>query len=337
MSRLTLPRFDQSLGTGPSLSTGSRVDLLRWLRDYTYAFAALLALVLLCLTLIFEKGSFGLTDQLASFAPLAIAAMASAPAILSGAFDFTTSPLLFFGNGVFVVWLYGHGLGGWYSVPIVLALTTAVGLGQGLLVLVLRAQTVVVTLSLYFIFIGVDYDVVPQPVPVGPSWVKDLAGNIGPIPGPLIMILAPLVIWTALRVFPIFDMMYAVGSNEATAFSAGVRISTVQIFAYGVGGLFAGIGGLAYTAVTGTADSTNVTSYTLIAIAAVVLGGNSLWGGRGTLIGPLLGAASIFLLEDVLTDLNVNPSWLQVTYGLLLVVAVLLSGLLTVRRKGGPA
>lgn len=333
MSQPTLPVTEQVLLVGDK--SDRLLNMRIWLREHPYAFAGFLALALFVVNLGLEQGGFQATDQLANFAPFAIAAMASAPAILSGAFDFTTSPLMFFANGVFVVWLYAHGIRSWDSVVLLLLISAAFGLAQGLLVLVLRAQTVVVTLSLYFILNGVDLHVVPAPVPLGPSWIHHLAGHVGPVPGAVFTIAAPLVIWGALRALPIFNTMYAVGSNQPTAFSAGVRVSAVQIFSYGLGGLFAGIGAIAYTANTGTADATNVTSYTLIAISAVVLGGNSLWGGRGTLIGPLLGAASIFLLQDVLTDMNVNPSWLQVMYGLLLIAAVFLGGALTLVRKRG--
>ncbi len=67
-------------------------------------------------------------------------------------------------------------------------------------------------------------------------------------------------------------------------------------------------------------------TYTLLAIAAVALGGTSLWGGRGGLFGAVLGAASIYLLQNLLTTLGVNPSWLQVVYGGMLVLAVVLVG-----------
>jgi ribose transport system permease protein len=80
-------------------------------------------------------------------------------------------------------------------------------------------------------------------------------------------------------------------------------------------------------AITLSANADLATSYTLVAIAAVALGGTSLWGGRGGLVGPLLGAASIYLLQDLITTFDIGPSWLQVMYGGALVVAVMMSGL----------
>jgi ribose transport system permease protein len=147
------------------------------------------------------------------------------------------------------------------------------------------------------------------------------------IPGALFTIGFPLLIWFILGALPYRQMLYAVGSNDATAFVSGVNIAGVRVAAYALGGVFAAVGGLALVAITLSASADLASSYTLIAIASVALGGTSLWGGRGGLVGPLLGAASIYVLQDLLTTLEINTSWLQVVYGGALVVAVMLSGL----------
>ena len=117
------------------------------------------------------------------------------------------------------------------------------------------------------------------------------------------------------------------GSNDAAAFSAGVNVARVRVIAFSLGGMFAAIGGLAVLGLVASVNATYAPTYTLIGIAAVALGGTSLWGGRGGMIGAILGAASIWLLENLLTILQVNQSWLQVLYGMLLVFAVVLSGI----------
>ncbi len=80
-------------------------------------------------------------------------------------------------------------------------------------------------------------------------------------------------------------------------------------------------------ALTSRANPSLSSTYTLLAIAAVALGGTSLWGGRGGLFGPVLGAAAIYLLGNLLTSMQVDPSYLQVMYGGMLIVAVVLGGL----------
>jgi ribose transport system permease protein len=327
---------------GPPLEGASRrarvgETLLYLARTYSFAFSLVLTVALLVANLVRETGSFGWTGQLAFCAPLAIAAVASTPAIISGGggFDLSISPLMITISAVFIVYLAPHELGGAVAVPIMLAIGLAVGLINGLVIVLLRVQPIVATLAMYFILIGVSLRILPSPASVSQTWMTHLAGSVGPIPGALFTICAPLVIWFALSRLPYLRQLYAVGSNDATAFSAGVNVGAVRVCAYALGGLFAGIGAIAVIAVGSSASASLATTYTLPAIASVALGGTSLAGGRGGLIGSVLGAASLYLLGTLLITLQVDPAWLQVVYGVMLVIAVVLVGLSdrTQRRK----
>ncbi len=301
---------------------------LRLLRRYSFGFALVLTVVLLISNLT-QTPNFGWSAQLGQFAPLAIAAMASTPAIISGGggFDISISPLMILTSAVFVVWLAPNGLGGAVAIPVLLALGTAVGTVNGLLIIGLRIPPVVVTLSMYFMLIGVNLRIVPSPVTVQSTWLTQLAGNVGPVPGALFTITFPLAIWFGLGRIPYRRMLYAVGSNDATAFSAGVNVAVVRVAAYALGGCIAAFAGIAVIAVSSSASGSLSATYTLQAIAAVAMGGTSLWGGRGGLIGSVCGAASIYLLGNLLVSLQVSPSWLQVVYGALLLFAVVLVSL----------
>jgi ribose transport system permease protein len=308
---------------------------MRLLNRYSFGFALLLTLALLAATLI-RDSNFGWSDQLANFAPFALAAMASTPAIISGGggFDLSISPLMFLCGEVFIVWLAPHGVGGAEAVPIVLAVGLAIGMLNGLLIILLRVPPVVATLSMYFVLIGVDLRVAPNPKYLSFNWVSHLAGSVWHIPGALFTLGAPIAVWVLLGCTPYRRTLYAVGSNDATAFASGVNVALVRVIAYALGGVFAAVGGLALIALTRSANPSLSSTYTLLAIAAVALGGTSLWGGRGGLIGPVLGAASIYLLGNLLITLQVDPSYLQVMYGGMLIFAVILSG---VAAKGNVA
>jgi ribose transport system permease protein len=305
-----------------------RFDVRRALRTYSFIFSAVLAGALLVATLLTEQGGFGLTNQLADAAPLTIAALASAPAIIGGGFDLSISPLIFFVNAVYVVWLAPHGLGGAISIPIVLALAIATSTLSGIITVTLRIPAIVVTLAMFFALQGVDLLIAPNPVSMTQQngWITHLAGSVGPLPGGAIMIGLPLVIWFALRYVPFRRLLYAVGSNDATAFSSGVNVGGVRVASYALGGLFAGFAGLSLTALTLSTDASQSTEYTLVAIAAVVLGGTSLAGGRGGLVGVLFGAFSIYLLQNLLATLQVNSAYLQILYGGILILAVVIQG-----------
>jgi ribose transport system permease protein len=299
-------------------------------QHHSYAFSVVLTIAVLIATLIQDSGNFGLSDQLAIAAPMVLAAVASAPTIIGGGFDLSISPLLVFTNCVYVVWLAPHGLGGVEAVPIVLGVGLIAGLITGLTISVLRVQPVVVTLAMYFALQGVNLLLAPNPASLGNGdrWIYHLAGKIGPFPGALLTIGVPLLIWYGLKRVPFRGLLYAVGSNDATAFSSGVNVTAVRVASYGLGGLFAGFGGLALTALVHSSNASTSTQYALTAIAAVVLGGTSLAGGRGGLLGVVFGAFTIYLLQNLLSNLQVNPAWLQVVYGAILIVAVVIQGAL---------
>jgi ribose transport system permease protein len=317
-------------------SATARQNVQRAVRTYSWGFAALLTIAMLAANIATEHGGFGVSDQLANVAPLAIAAIASAPSIIGGGFDLSISPLIVLTNCVFIVYLAPHGLGGAVAVPIMLGIGLAVGLLNGLLIIGLRVQPIVVTLAMYFSLQGVDLLIAPNPVSVNSTgWLEHLAGSIGSVPGGLLSIGIPMLIWFGLRFVPFRRLLYAVGSNDATAFSSGVNVNVIRVASYALGGLFAGFGGLALTGLVNSADASNATEYTLVAIAAIVLGGTSLAGGRGGLVGPLFGAFSIYLIQNLLATFAINSAYLQIVYGGILIVAVVLGGAASGETGGG--
>ncbi len=319
-----------AVGNEPVTARVTKQRLTHLAQHNSWGFAALLMVAVLVATLIKDSGNFGVSDQLAIAAPMILAAMASAPSIIGRGFDLSISPLLVFCGAVYVVWLAPHGLGGAIAVPIVLGVGMLAGLVTGLIITLLRIQPVVVTLGMYFALQGVDLLMAPNPKSLGEGdrWIYHLAGDVGPIPGAVFTIGVPLLIWYGLKRIPFRGLLYAVGSNDATAFSSGVNVTAVRVGSYALGGLFAGFGGLALTALVRSTNASTSTQYALIAIAAVVLGGTSLAGGRGGLIGVAFGAFTIYLFQNLLSSFEVNPAWLQIVYGAILIIAVVIQGAL---------
>ena len=106
----------------------------------------------------------------------------------------------------------------------------------------------------------------------------------------------------------------------------------MRIVAYALGGLFAAFAGIALVAATQSADASQSIQYTLPALAAVAIGGTSLLGGRGSLTGSIAGAAIMYLIQTLLDSLAVSDLWLQLVYGALLIVAIVLSSTLAAPR-----
>jgi ribose transport system permease protein len=304
------------------------------LRMWPWGFALVLALALLVAN-IAARSSFAALSSwpatLADFAPFAIAAMATTPAVLSGggSIDISIGPLLNLVCIVVVGVLIPHGLGSvWIAVPVALGIGLLVGFLNGVLVGVFRYQAVLSTLCALFILGGIGLAAQPQPASGTTGWLSALADKVGPIPGGLILILVPVAVWAVIGRTAFRRTLYSVGGDDVAAYSAGVNVTAVRVIAFTLGGLFAAVGGIALAAATQTGDPGQATQYTLPAIAAVAIGGTSLLGGRGSLVGSIAGAAIMFLIQTLLDSLGVSSNWLQLVYGAILLFAVVLSSAL---------
>lgn len=299
-------------------------------RQRPAGFAAVLVVILIIVNIIVQPdfASWGqIAPTLGTMAPFAVAGMASTPAFLSGGggIDLSTAPLIGFINILLVTKLFGTAFGSpFLAVPILLAIGAVIGAINGVMIARLRIPPVIATLGTYFVLSGVDLDLVPNPVSASPNWTDHLAGSIGPVPGAILTIGAPLLLWAGLRRTAFVQSLLSVGDHDATAFSAGIDVNSVRICAYALGGLIAAIGGIALTGLVQSADSQTFGNYLLVALAAVALGGANLSGGRGGLWPSVLGAGSIFLLENLLTDLHASAYFIQVAYGAVLFIAVIL-------------
>lgn len=292
-------------------------------------FAVVLLVVLLAINLIlspgrFQPGSWGALVGLA--APLIGAAIASTPVILAGrgGIDISVGPLMGFFNAIVIQVLFlKAGISSpLLLVPAALLIGALVGAANGFLATIVRIQPIVATLGTYLILTGVTLTILPAPIGPAPAWLKALSGPLSMLPLALMFIA-----WWLVRRMPYYDQLMAVGSDDRAAYTAGVDVTRVRFIAYVMTGILGGCAGLMLTALIGSADPNIGPTYTLIAIAAVALGGVSLAGGRGGVAGAAIGAIDIFLLQSVLTTFNVSTFVLQIAYGAILVLAVMLTAL----------
>ncbi len=151
-------------------------------------------------------------------------------------------------------------------------------------------------------------------------------GNLFDIPFPIIlMALSFAVIWIILERTKYGRHVYAVGGNIKASRAAGVKISSVLISVYAISGLLAAIGGIILASRLGTAEPTAGSGYELDAIAAVVLGGTSLFGGEGWVVGTIIGGYIIAVLNNGMTIMNISAYYQEVVKGLVILLAVMLT------------
>jgi len=203
-------------------------------------------------------------------------------------------------------------------------------------VIVGRLQPIVTTIATGAIYYGAALAL--RPVPGGDvdaSLADALTGQLpGGIPSSLLLLLALVVlVWWPFRLSVTGRAAYAVGSSEVAAYMSGVPIRRAKFVAYTLSGVLAAVAGLFLTCVTysGEASSANGGTYTLYSIAAVVLGGVSLFGGSGSAIGAIFGALMFRTIGDLLFVFNVEPLWQPLFQGVVLMAAVGLGSLRLLR------
>lgn len=145
------------------------------------------------------------------------------------------------------------------------------------------------------------------------------------IPVPAItMLLTFIVLWVLLHKTPFGRRTYAIGGNEKAALISGIKVQRVKIMIYSLAGFMSALAGAILTSRLNSAQPTAGTSYELDAIAAVVLGGTSLSGGRGRIVGTLIGVLIIGVLNNGMNLLGVSSFYQSVVKGIVILIAVLL-------------
>ena len=222
----------------------------------------------------------------------------------------------------------------------VLGAGLACGALNGALVIYGRLQPIVVTIATGAVYFGLALQLRPSP---GGDVNGDLADAVtgqlgGGVPASVATLVGVmLLVWAPFRRSVLGRSVYAVGSSEASAYMSGVPVRRAKLAAFTLAGLFAAMGGLMLTFITysGEASATNASTYTLNSIAAVVIGGVSLFGGSGSAVGAVFGAFIFRTINDLLFVFDLDPLWQPLFLGLVLLVAVSLGSvrLLRVRNR----
>ncbi len=218
-----------------------------------------------------------------------------------------------------------------------LAVATAIGAITGWIISTSGIADIVVTLATSFLLVGVAMFVMPQPGGgVNQTFSDFVAGKDPNFIPPLIWLILPLlIIWIPLYRSRLGISMYAIGSNKDAAFLSGVNVNRTRIKLYAVGGLFAGLSGIVLTGITlSSSPFANISNTaTLNSVAGAVLGGVSLAGGVGGLVGPALAALILYFIPNILLAYGIDPAYSQIITGALTIFVVLLGGFL--RRRTG--
>jgi ribose transport system permease protein len=313
---------------------------------WTAGLAALLVLLLVLTKLI--QPDFGTTglDSLARAAlPFALATVGMAVVVIAGGIDLSIAAMMAVASVTAAVLMDGASDGqAAFAVIGVLLLGLAMGALNGALIVITRVPDIVVTLAMLFVWQGVALLILNAPGGAAAPWLRALVAGGMTIPGvPTdltawmprgVVFLAVVValVWLPIRRTKLGLMFYAIGSDPQAAFRSGVPVGRTRIAAYAICGLFAALGGLTVTMATGIGEPIPG-PYLLASVAAVVLGGVILGGGRGTILGPIL---AVFVLRTVRMDLtlmSVDPNTAAIIEGTILVAVVMFGAVLATRGR----
>lgn len=246
--------------------------------------------------------------------------------ILIGGIDLSVGSILAL-SGALTAGMMAGGMDTWISVIVGLGAGMAMGAFNGLLVAWGRLASFIVTLATMTIFRGLTLVYTDGKPITGLN--KDFAyfgkGYFLQIPMPIIwMVIAFVVLYIILKHSTFGRRVYAIGSNEEATWLSGIGTAKVKVWVYSISGLLAAVSGIILTSRLNSAQPTAGFTYELDAIAAVILGGTSLSGGKGWIVGTLIGAVIIGILNNGLNLLNVSSFYQQVVKGSVILIAVLL-------------
>ncbi|MBJ6361643.1 ABC transporter permease [Paenibacillus sp. MAHUQ-46] len=302
--------------------------MLKLFRGSNDILGVFLILFGLCVVMTFASDNFLTVDNLSSvaraFSFVAIMAIGMTIVIITGGIDMSVGSIFAFA-GVITAYSYSN---------LQLALPLCILLGviggaifgfiNGLLINECNLPPFIATLGTMSVARGLSYAITSGfPISMPSSFNQLGQGMIFNIPYPIILMIVLAIIFTFVLNKMIFGRhVYAVGGSEEASAISGIKVKRVKLAVYSISGFLSAIAGIIMTARLGVAQSTAGLGYELDVIAAVIIGGASFSGGKGTIVGAILGAAIMGVLRNGLVLLNVSAYWQQTVIGLVIIIAV---------------
>ncbi|MBB3948496.1 rhamnose transport system permease protein [Rhizobium skierniewicense] len=295
----------------------------------------LLFLILLCVGAVLAQQndrfltSANLLNQTRLMTELGLIAVAMTFVIITGGIDLSVGSI--FGlSAILVGELWKMGVPLPLAAVLAIAAGTLGGIANGIIITRFRVPPLIATLATLALYRGLAEGISQaQSVRGYPAWFLSLGqGDFLGIPVQLWLLAVVVIIAIViLRATPIGRAVYAIGNNEAAARYSGIEVDRIKLWIYAASGFLASTAAVVFVARVSTTRSDMGTGLELDAITAVVLGGTSIFGGRGTIIGTLLGLMLIQVLKNGLSLSGVKGDGTVIVIGVVLIVAVVISNL----------
>lgn len=328
------PKPEETGGEAAAAPAGGAVTVVNRLRRAVPQAGLLIGFLVLCGILTLLSANFLTTSNLLNVAlqtsVVAIMAFGMTFVILTAGIDLSVGSVLALSGAVMAAMTVRFGPAG---ILVGLVVGTLLGTLNGLFVTLAKIAPFIATLAMLAIARGLTYVYTNgQPIRVSSRTFTYFGqGVLLGIPVPVILMVVTFIVsLLVLTQTRLGRYVYAIGSNPEVTRLSGIPINRYTVIVYAISGFLAAVGGLVLTGRLASADPNNATGTELDVIAAVVIGGTSLFGGRGSVVGTLIGALIIAVVGNGLVLLNVSAFWQQPVKGSIILIAVLAD---SVRRR----
>lgn len=301
-------------------------------------------LLLMCLVFSLLSSRFltlsNFQNLMRNTAPLAIAGCGMTAIMIARGIDLSVGSVLA-ASTVLAASLAVAGVPLYPAFAIALLFGALVGMVNGVIIARMRVSAIIVTLGMLNIARGIAYLISPSAILVGlpPNWSDIGTGRIWIFPLPIVIALGVVAAFLWMTTYSKFGKrIYAIGGNEEAARLSGINVERTLVILYVLCGFTAALAGLVLSSRVGSGDPNIGIGFELQVIAAVIIGGTSLSGGEGRVLGTVIGALIIGVLSNGLNLAGVEPFWQYVAQGLVLIAAVVVDsrvneGVLKLSRK----
>jgi len=305
---------------------------------------ALFALILLILSIvinfILQPNMFAretLNSNMRVFLPIILMAMGQAIVILGGGIDISVGGIVSIVNTVLAtrVGLAGSPEEMWKYIFVSLLIGLLAGAINGFFIAYLRLQPIITTYATSFLYTGLALFILPNPGGGIPASIAALYRDSTPLNLPLAfyVIAIFLLIWFYVSSMRYGKFLYAVGGKAEAAYETAVPVTMVQFNTYVISGLMAAFSGIAITMLSGSDNGEIGGPMTLNSITAVVIGGNAMSGGVGGVAGPVMGAVTLGIIQNIISFANIDTWWETLVKATIIVLALAAPGIISLFRR----
>ena len=311
-----------------------------WTARYPALFAFVLFVIAIVINLILQPNMFAketLNSNMRVFLPIILLSVGQAIVLLGGGIDISVGGVVAIVNTVLAtrVGLDGSPEKMWQYIFVSLFAGLLAGAINGFFVAYLRLQPIITTYATSFLYAGFALFILPNPGGGIPANVASLYRNTTPLGLPLAfyVIAIVLLIWIYISSTRYGKYLYAVGGRAQAAYETAVPVIWVQFSTYVISGFMAALSGIAITMLSGSGNADIGGPMTLNSITAVVIGGNAMSGGVGGVAGPIMGAVTLGIIQNIISFARVDTWWETFVKAAIIVAALAAPGAINLIRR----